>query len=111
MSSTTMMKGTTPTFILTLPDYINLEEASNVFVTFSYPNSNKEIVTKSLDDLEIEVNSVSVFLTQEESFSFPKRVNCQINWIYYDNGIYKRASSEVVSILCEENLLNYVLEA
>lgn len=61
-----MVRGTTPTYILTLPQEIDLSVADDIYVTFS----NKQyqiLLTKSGDDLEIEANTIKVFLTQEET--------------------------------------------
>lgn len=104
-----MFKGITPTFILTLPEDIHLGNAENVIVTFSNSNG-KRLLQKELSDLEIDDNKVSVFLTQEETLSFPTGyVHIQINWTYMDEDIIKRACSDIVATYWKSNLLNGVM--
>lgn len=105
-----VMKGTTPTFTLTLPEDIDLNAADNVYVTLSYMNSGREIFTKESEDLVIDGNVIDVFLTQEETLSFPSAAMLQVNWTYNDAGVNKRASSEIVSIDFTNNLLSRVVE-
>ena len=105
-----VMKGTTPTFTLTLPEDRDLNAADNVYVTLSYMNSGREIFTKESEDLVIDGNVIDVFLTQEETLSFPSAAMLQVNWTYNDAGVNKRASSEIVSIDFTNNLLSRVVE-
>lgn len=97
-----MVKGTTPTFILTLQD-ADLTD-STVYVTFK---QDELLLTKSGSDLTIEQNVVSVFLTQEETLKFQRgNLYIQVNWTF-DNG--KRACSEVALVKVDNNLFNGVL--
>ena len=50
------MQGTTPTFVLTLPDTVDLTEAQNVYVTFSQGSQNS--ITKSGDALVVSAHEV-----------------------------------------------------
>lgn len=109
MANTTF-KGTTPTYTLTLPEEIDLSQASNVYVTFAKSNY-AVIVQKDSDELEIVGNVVNVFLTQEETLRFPLgEVYLQLNWTYVENGISKRACSQIVTIKSARNLINEVIE-
>lgn len=104
-----MVRGTTPTYILTLPQEIDLSVADGIYVTFS----NKQyqiLLTKSGDDLEIEANTIKVFLTQEETLSMPRcEVYMQVNWIYDDGDVRKRACSVIKEVPVRRNLIDEVL--
>jgi len=102
-------KGTTPTYILTLPKDINLQQATNVYVTFAKTNYTV-VLTKTGDDLTITNNTISVFLSQEETMKFQTdSILLQVNWTYDDGGIAKRACTEIVSVPVKRNLLNEVV--
>lgn len=103
-----MYRGTTPTFTLTLPETVDLSLAANVYVTFS--SKKRTLFEKTGNDLEIDTNVVSVFLTQGETLSLPHRVEIQINWTYSDGGIKKRACSTIASVTVADNLADRVLE-
>lgn len=97
-----MVKGTTPTFILTLQD-ADLTD-STVYVTFK---QDELLLTKSGSDLTIEQNVVNVFLSQEETLKFQRgNLYIQVNWTF-DHG--KRACSEVALVKVDNNLFNGVL--
>lgn len=103
-----MYKGTTPTFTLTFPQTVDLTGASNVYVTFSAPDRT-EILTKTGADLNIDVNVIEVFLTQEETLKMPCSCLLQVNWTYTEGGVVKRACSDLVTIINQSNLKNEVL--
>lgn len=104
-----MVRGTTPTYTFKLPQDIDLGIAETVYVTFS----NKQyqtLLTKRDDDLDINNNTVSVFLSQEETLSIPKgEALVQINWIYDDGGKRKRACSKIIPVPVDRNLINEVI--
>lgn len=103
-----MYKGTTPTYTFTTTD-ADLTIASNVYVTFSTMDE-KEIMTKTGTALTVTEHSIEVYLTQEETLSFPTgSVKVQINWLYDDNGEIKRACSNKMTIPTKKNLKNEVL--
>ena len=102
-------KGTTPTYIFTLPEDIDLSSADSVYVTFCKTNY-ENILTKEDNEMEIDVNTVSVFLTQEETLSFPRGdVLVQINWLYDDGNTTQRACSEIITIPAKRNLIDEVI--
>lgn len=103
-----MYKGTTPTFTLTLPETVDLSLAVNVYVSFAA--KDRTLFEKTGDDLEIDGNVCNVFLSQEETLSFPRRVSIQLNWTYTDGGVTKRSCSTVATVDVAENLANRVLE-
>lgn len=104
-----MVRGTTPTYIFTFPEDIDLSVAEAVYVTFA----NKQYQTlleKTGDELEISGNTVSVFLDQEETLTLQRNeVYIQINWTYDDNGVTKRACSEILRDEVGRNLINEVI--
>lgn len=101
-----VMQATTPTFILTLPAEVDLDEAQSVYFTLSQDNYRS--VTKTGADLIIEDNIVSVYLTQEETLKFRPNeyAKLQLNWTYTGGA---RASSRTVDIFIDENLLKEVV--
>lgn len=105
-----MYRGTTPTYTFTLPDEVDLTLASKVYVTFAKMDETI-IFTKDNDDIEITAHSVEVYLTQEETLALPDgRIKVQLNWLYDDNGVTKRACSNKVVITTQKNLIDKVLE-
>ncbi len=107
-----MYKGITPTIILTLPPESAVDSASNVYVTIA---DKCKSITKKNDELTIaageEAVTISVFLTQEETFAFHKgSVMVQVNWTYQEEGVSKRAASTIGKLTFADNLLNGVIE-
>lgn len=74
-----MRQGTTPTIQITV-NYIDLADMEHIYVVFEQNG-----LKKSMSDLKIENNVISVILTQEETLSF-KNGNCniQLRMITYD---------------------------
>ena len=104
-----MYQGTTPTFTLTLPEDVDLTNATNIRVTFA-KRGGKIITEKSGQDLGVDVNVISVFLTQEETLAFPDgTVYIQVNWLYEDGGYTKRAASDIAQTVFRKNLVNEVM--
>lgn len=100
-----MVQATTPTFILTLPQNVDLSIANDVYFTMRQGCTR---VQKHGEDLEIEANVVSVYLTQADTVYVTKgTIDLQLNWTY-DNG--ERACSEIKTIPVSENLLKEVIE-
>lgn len=99
-----MVQFTTPTFILTLPNDVDLSQASNVFFTLT---QGKTEINKSGDSLVIDGQTVSVYMTQEETGRFVNgKASLQLNWTY-GNGA--RACSNIVSVDVGRNLLDEVV--
>ena len=103
-----MYKGTTPTFILTLPQDVDLSIASNVYVSFA--KNNGGAIEKTGDDLIVNGNVVNVFLTQKETLSFTNEVSVQINWTYQEGSVVKRACTEIKTIDVSDNLISRAIE-
>lgn len=104
-------RGVTPTFTFRGPQGLDMTLPKQIWVTFSTPDE-REIFTKTGDDVTAEDNTVQVFLTQNETLRLPTRnVKVQINWVYQDGLKEKRASSNKFVISTENNLKNEVLYA
>lgn len=100
-----MIQFTTPTFILTLPNTVDLSEAQNLY--FSLVQGKTEII-KTGSDLVIDGQTVSVYLSQEETARFSNlKASLQLNWVY-PNGA--RACSTIVSVDVGNNLLKEVVD-
>ena len=97
-----MVQATTPTFVLTLPNTLDLSTASKVTFTISQDNGNV-VINKSDSELDINANVVSVYLSQEETLQFSHFIDAQIqlNWVYLDGS---RACSEIKDVVVGENL-------
>ncbi|MBR0470776.1 MAG: hypothetical protein IJJ55_06140 [Clostridia bacterium] len=101
-----VMQATTPTFVLSLPDTVDLSEAEHVYFTLSQDNYRS--ITKTGEDVVVEGNTVSVYLNQSETLKFRPNeyAALQLNWTYAGGG---RASSQTVTIYVDENLLKEVV--
>lgn len=101
-----MIRGTTPTFVLTVEGY-NLVTDATVFVTFE--QGNKEL-TKTGSDLALTATAdgntiVTLTLSQEETLAFAVgRAEIQIRFIRSNNKAYatERKSIAVKEVLYEE---------
>ena len=100
-----MVQATTPTFILTLPNDIDLGEAAHVYFTLK---QNGLEIEKSDSDLTIDANEVSVYLSQEETLKLSVgTARLQLNWTYLNGS---RACSTIATVNVDENLLKAVVE-
>lgn len=74
-----IVRGTTPTFRLTLPSAVNFDMVRAVYVTF---RRNDVVITKEIDSAVIERNVIVVSLEQEETLKLGVgTVEIQVNWI------------------------------
>lgn len=106
-----MFRGVTPTYTFRAPEGLDMTQARKIWVTFSTPDE-REILTKTGDDVTVTEHTVQVYLTQNETLRFPtSKVKVQLNWIYQDGLREKRASSNKFTINTENNLKNEVLYA
>lgn len=102
-----MHKGITPTFTLTLPEDIDLSNASHVYVTFSDKKGRKK-VTMTEEALDIDGNIIRTTLRQEDTLKM-SQMYIQVNWTYIEGGVTKRAASDVASVYFKDNLEGGVL--
>ena len=99
-----MRRGTTPTFKIKI-DGIRIDELKSIYVTFKQYNTE---ITKRKEDVEIEENTISVKMSQEETLSFTNgRVNVQIRGLT-DMGI--AIGSNIYSVQVEDILKDGVIE-
>lgn len=105
-----MIRGTTPTFRLTVKGVDDLTLADHVFVTIQQGPTE---LTLTGDELEIDENVISCYLTQEKSLQLveQQKAKIQVNWTYAPDGdgIVKRAATVVKVIVIGEQLLRRVL--
>ena len=100
-----MVQATTPTFVLTLPETVDLTEPSHFYFTLMQGNVRIE---KTGPDLVIDGQTISVYLNQAETLTLtPGMVKLQLNWTYANGS---RACSNIVSVNVTENLLKEVVE-
>lgn len=99
-----MVQATTPTFVLTLPDTVDLSQAANIYFTLKQGNVTVE---KTTDDLVLDGQTISVYLEQSETLLIEAgRAQLQLNWTYANGA---RACSDIVSVPVSENLLKRVV--
>jgi hypothetical protein len=71
MISGSFSPGTTPTHTFTLP----FEKEMLADLRISYLQNKKKILTKEMEDVEINGNDINLTLTQEETFLFESGKN------------------------------------
>lgn len=100
-----MTLATTPTFTLTVPNDVDLTQASHIYFTLT---QGKNTINKSDADLTVTAHSVEVFLSQAETLAFKMGLAAlQLNWTYSDGA---RACSNIATVSISENLLKAVVE-
>ena len=99
-------KGATPDLTFTFGDY-NPTEADKIVLSLSTDGENP-ILEKDETELTVTADSISLYLTQEETLSFPKGIMYgQFNFVY-DGG--DRLPSEQFSFYWKPNMHNEVIE-
>lgn len=103
-----MIRATTPTFKLTIGGDVDLTVADKIVVSISQVNTHLELTG---DALEVSTNSISCWVTQEQSLRLlPAEAKLQVNWTYIDeHGNVKRAATNIATITIGDNLLKRVL--
>lgn len=100
-----MTQATTPTFILTLPNTVDLSEVANIYFSL---RQNGVQIEKDGEDLTVDGQTVSVYLSQAETLQLISgTAQIQLNWTYANGA---RACSNIVSVKVSENLLKEVVE-
>lgn len=99
-----MVQATTPTFVLNLPDTVDLTQAANVYFALK---QGCVLIEKETDDLTIESHTVYVALSQAETLRLAGGMaRIQLNWTYADG---TRACTNIVNVNVLQNLLMEVL--
>lgn len=97
-------RGTTPTLLLTFTEQnLDFTAAEDVYVTIKYGDTK---LTKTGTDLVLTQKTISVFLSQQETLTFPEgECEVQANW----TGGGKRAASDIGQFYFSKQLLDEVL--
>lgn len=100
-----MRKGTTPTHNFMLPFPTDMVEE----VEITYCQNGEEVLKKRTADAELSDSTVSVTLTQEETFSFvdDQDVHVQVRVLTNEKDVL---ASNIMRITCERCLSCEVLE-
>jgi hypothetical protein len=100
-----MIRGTTPTHIFTIP----FDTALIADLRISYAQCGKEVVVKKKEDATLDGQTITVKLSQEETFNFDcsKRVLVQVRVLTLGG---EAVSSEVMVVSVEQCLNNEVLK-
>lgn len=99
-----MYQATTPTFVLTLPNTVDLTEAETVIFSL---RQGFYALDKIGTDLTVEAQTVSVYLTQAETLALKSGLaQMQLNWTYSDGS---RACSDIVNVSINPNLYKAVI--
>lgn len=98
-----MQRGTTPTHIFTLP--FDVEQAEEIRVLYAQDGDVK--IKKEKEDLQILFNSITLKLTQEETFLFDTKslVEIQIR-VKMDNNVF---ASDILTVRVQKLLEDEVL--
>ena len=100
-----IIRGTTPTFTLTVPEAVDLTAAQNVYATF---RQGAKVCTKSGDEITVSEHQVDIYLDQGETLAFTVgEVEIQLNWTFAGG---QRAASTITKVTFDENLLRRVIE-
>lgn len=99
-----MYQATTPTFVLTLPNDVDLTQAETVMFSF---RQGFFALDKSGDDLTVDQNTVSVYLSQSETVGLRNGIaQIQLNWTYSDGS---RACTNIANVSINPNLYKAVI--
>lgn len=100
-----MVQATTPTFVLNIPDTVDLTQAANVYFALK---QGCVLIEKETDELTIEPHTVYVALSQAETLRLATGLaRIQLNWTYEDG---TRACTNIVTVNVLQNLMMEVLE-
>jgi len=98
-----MVRGSTPDYLFRVQADVDLEEALEIWVTFCQGTKK---ITKTGADVVPADNTVSCYLTEEESLSLSDRMDmqAQVNWTYMAPGGIRRASTVVAVVPVTQQL-------
>lgn len=100
-----MIRATTPTYILTLPDTAEVDLTEMTEVHFTLVQGKSYIIDKIVDPTDSK--TVEVTLSQEETLALKDgSAEIQLNWIDAND---KRGATYVQTIRVDKQLLNEVL--
>lgn len=100
-----MIRATTPTYILTLPESAEVDLTEMTEVHFTLVQGKNNIIDKIVDPTDSK--TVEVTLTQEETLALSDgSAEIQLNWLDAND---KRGATYVQTIRVDKQLLNEVL--
>lgn len=103
-------RGTTPTYILTFPETIDLSIFDDIIVTITDQSYNV-LLEKDRTEVEVGTNTIDVYLTQEETLALPLgSLLLQVNMTRQEGDLLKRVASEIVRVQSAKNLHEEVIE-
>lgn len=106
-----MIRGTTPTFRLTISGDVDLTEAEHIFITIRQPCVDIQLTEADCELVSAKV--ISCWLTQEQSLKLSENAHAklQVNWTYPPDsaGAVKRAATRVKNIIVSEQLIGRAL--
>ena len=102
-----VVRATTPTFIFTTEDDVDLTLASEIHVTF---DSFGVILDKTGDDLDVEAQQISVYLSQADTLSWQVG-DCEvmINVKYEDGSRSSSDPDDPIKFKVTKNLLARII--
>jgi len=80
-----MLRGTTPTVTLTLPDDVDLSSATAAYMSFG--QNCKELFSVSINNLVLSDNTASATLTQAQTLMLEAGRMTQIQLRWLDDGV------------------------
>ena len=93
-----IVRGTTPTFVLTFTD-VDLTEAVVHFVTIKQVTRE---VTLFDEDLDVTATTITFSLTQNQTLAFEEgKAEMQADWVYADD---TRGHSDIKPVTIDKNL-------
>ena len=106
-----MIRGTTPTFRLTISGDVDLYEANHIWITIRQPCVELQLIDEDIELVSAKV--IDCWLTQEQSLQLAEnaKAKLQVNWTYPPDtaGVVKRAATRVKEILVSEQLIGRAL--
>ena len=100
-----MRRGSTPTHIFEIPDAL----VGNIrSVEITYAQKKEIILQKDSYDCDIDGNTISVKLTQSDTFRFADGVNVEIQVRILDNA-ENAFASDIMCVSCDRCLSDEVL--
>lgn len=107
MAKAKIGRGTTPTNIFLVP--IDLRDVAVIYIT--YNQGSKTLIEKTKEDIEIEEDKLSVWLTQEETLMFSQKqgtaqIEMQIRARYPDgNAVESEIMTASVGRILKEGVI------
>lgn len=109
-----MIRATTPTVILTLPETVDLTTADEIYVTFRQQRAAipSPVYTTELTKTDVTLDgthTIYVYLSQAETLAFTpnKPIEVQVNWL--KDGV--REATLISTLTISDNLIPEVISS